>query len=112
MLDKIEIYVTIIAAIIIGVISLLGYVNFADMLIRFIVVITVSYSLTVLFKHYIKRFVIIEEENENVDLSQEGSNAEDDSNPDDTHDTDDLSIESEKNTKNTDGTYADLDKSN
>lgn len=80
MFDKIEIYVTIVSAIIIGVINIFNNVTFIEMLTSFILVIIVSYTLTLLLKLYIKKFIIFEEKEDSV--------------------TNDVSIESQQATQN------------
>lgn len=66
MLDNIEIYVTIVSAIIIGIINIFSNVSFIEMLTRFILVIIISYILTLLLKVYIKKIILIEKKEENI----------------------------------------------
>lgn len=62
MFQKMEIYVTIISAIIIGVISFFHNISLIEVVTRFLIVISVSYIFALLLKLYINKFIIKDED--------------------------------------------------
>ncbi|MDR1532719.1 MAG: hypothetical protein LBS62_11170 [Clostridiales bacterium] len=60
MLDKIHIYVCIIAAVVITVVSILGRLSLRDMAVRLIIAIIAFYVIGLIVRAYLKKNVFVE----------------------------------------------------
>jgi len=62
--EKLNIFITLLAGIIIGIISIFQAVSLEEILLRFIVVVSVSFICATILKRYIDKHVIIPKEDE------------------------------------------------
>ncbi len=98
MLEKIQIYICIVAALVVSIINVIQNVSLTDMAIRLISIIILSYFVGLIVKLYLSTKVFPKEEELIADLNNEVTEAENESSDEENIDDELFDFEKTRNT--------------